>query len=362
MPITVRHEPSAGVTGLAAVMTGAGAADTAQHQRSAQIAQTAATLGARRDLQIQQIQAQRVAQERDIEARAELQKAAAQDAEERLVLNAGLQQDYQEQQFKDELSRVREAAKLRAKQFEYEYTVDQKRQLAEYNRARQTVMSSRDLDEREKEAALRAIDLQQAEIEPSAIPRDPSKPIFPDGQGIGESWISESGAAVTRDAQGELKLLQREDQSAAYQRDKLEADFRSKVLEIRTELATGYTEFRDKTGQLKSRPRSKEEVDQLAETILAPFRQTEQQQAPQPEPTARPPGEGDFPMTPQLAHWAQGLGVKPTESERGLPEAVAYAQAMLRKASEMDRRGEDVQHMWPVIQEAAAILRRYREQ
>jgi len=222
MPITVRHDAGDGdlsaLTGLAAL---AGAMQARAPQAPRVDPQGLPRVSGHRPrgslpsamARGAALRAAREKQIRDIEARADLEKQSADDAMKRTALEAGLGQQMQEQEYDLAISKMQEQAKIAANQFEYKFDAGQRQEIARLNNARRAVQSSTRFSPEEKEIALRQIDMQQAQIEPSAFPADPNKLQFEEGKEPGKVWRGEDGSILTTDPEtGMSKLIQRWDQ------------------------------------------------------------------------------------------------------------------------------------------------------
>lgn len=312
MPIVVRHGGQGG-TAAGQIIAQSGLANLQLAHRDAQLA---AQLRQQRDLQIT-----------EINARADLQKQAASQAMARTALQHGLDGQLREEEFARTMTRMQEQAKLQAQQWEYQYTAQQRQEIARFNNARQTIQSSRHFSPEEKSVALAQIDLQQSNIKPSMMPRDPSKPLYPEGQGVGEAWVDQNGSVVGRKPDGSLQLIQRFDQGPeahqlkmqAAREDKaleLAAKREEKLLELRLKLATESIDQTGADGKVTgSRTRTPQEIDAIMESVTG-------------ERSNEQPGEK------QPAPWwsrPENKGMQVTEGDKQLPPQVGYAQAYVRQ-------------------------------
>ena len=304
MPIVVEHGGHAGpVAGQ--IIAQAGMRDLDRQQHDAMLAQ--------------QLQQQRDMQMADIAARADFQRQSADEAMARTALQHGLDSQLREQEFDRSLQRMQEDARIQANQWEYQYTAQQRQEIARFNNARQAINSSDQWSPDEKAAALKMIDLQQSHIKPAMMPRDPSKPIYPDGKGIGETWADQQGSIVSRDKDGQIKLIQRYDQGPEATKLKLQAEAEKKkfeaqekreqkLLELRLKLATEDVVETGPDGTPKRRARSPDEINAIIQTVMGG---AQQQQTP----------------------WWENAGskeLKVMESDKQLPPQVGYAQSYVR--------------------------------
>lgn len=302
MPINVLHGGQAGpVAGQ--IIAQSGQADLARQQQQSQLTQ--------------QLQAHRDAQMADISARADFQRQAADEAMARTALQHGLDGQIREQEFDRTLTKMQEQARLQASQWEYQYNAQQRQEIAKFNTARQAINSSDQWAPEEKAAALKMVDLQQANIKPAMMPRDPSKPVYPDGQGIGQTWADQQGSIVARTKDGDIKLIQRYDQGpeaaklktqAETERKQFEAQEKreQKLLGLRLKLAT--EDVSD--GKDGRRARTADEVNTIMQTVLG-GQQQPQEQAPW---WKRP----------------ENKALQVTESDTQLPQQVGFAQSIVR--------------------------------
>ena len=191
MGITVAHGPQRGSEAAGQIF--------AQAARTA--AQGAQALAQRRQ-QTKQLEQQREMQMAQIEAQADRQKQAADDAYARTALQAGLEGELREQEFERSITKVQEQAKAQAAQWEYRYSTQQRREIAQLNEADNRVQNDPRFSEGEKEQWRHASMAKRAGISPSAFPRDPEKFTFPEGQQVGQ-FYEENGVLGSRKANGE---------------------------------------------------------------------------------------------------------------------------------------------------------------
>lgn len=303
MGIEVQHGGVGGTT-AGQIIAQAGQANLERQHQDIQLSQK---LKQQRDMQMTQIEAQ-----------SDLQKQAADDAMARTALKHGLDGQIREQEFDNTLTKMQEQARIQANQWEYQWTGKQRQEIAKYNNSRQMIKDSDNWSPEEKTSALRAIDLKQANIKPSMMPRDPSKPQYPEGRGIGDAWTDDSGTTLARTKDGDLKLMVRPDQTREYHAEKLKAERENKMLELKMKLATESVDEVGADGAVTgSRHRTPEEINALVGAITG-------QQAPQQQqPQQREPKEW----------WEKAgqLGVKVKDSDKRLPPMVGAAQAYFRE-------------------------------
>lgn len=225
MGITVAHEPSPSVIGAAGFGVGQGRRQERDIDRARQDSQFAARLAA----------AER-AQQAAMVARAREGERNRQFSADRDTWRA----DELAGRTEREMTWRQEAAAQNAQQaqglWDYQYSSKQRRQIEQLNQARQTVADSPHLSDPQKQEALRQIDLRQAGIQPQAIPRDPNKQQYPEGQDVGQQWRDEAtGALLTRDPDGKERLLVRPDQTMDYLLQKQTADQQKMAVQTQTE-------------------------------------------------------------------------------------------------------------------------------
>ena len=298
MGINVQHGGQGGVS-AGQLIASAGQRNLDRQQRDAQFSQR---LKQQRDMQMVQIDAQ-----------ADLQRQAADDAMARTAMRAGLDEHIREQEFDRSLMKMKEQARLQASQWEYQYTAKQRQEIAKFNNARQAIQNNRSWSSEEKAQALKLIDLQQANIKPAMMPRDPSKPVFPDGQGVGEMWKDERGATVTRTTDGEVKLLVRPDQTPEYLAQKQKAERENELFKLKAKLASESIGTGDGGNAIY---RTAEEINSIIANITGeapPIGQQQEQQGPE-------------------AWWSsiKKMGVEVRDSDKKLPSQVGGAQAFFR--------------------------------
>jgi hypothetical protein len=354
--------------------TGRGAERELESRRAA--GRLAVQLDAQQTMQTQRLGAQRDMQMEQIEARAEMQKQAADTAYKRTALAAGLQGKLKEQQLDNELTKLQETARLEAEQFEYEFTTKQRQEIAKFNEARQRIGRDPNFSEDERAAATRAIDLQQAGIHPSLMPRDPNKPTFAEGREPGAAWkdpeITPGATFQTKigsNGQPEVGLLVRPDQTPEYKEMEIQAE-REKAMVLRRQ------KWEDE------RRRYEIELDKLEVPIVEEAKEggwlgigaeeggptglkrllTESEKQERirrhfgaPPPT---PGEGQGPSDIELEEELQRrvdtqepwwMGTKATDAEKQLPPMPGRASMYIREAI---KEYKGIKNMPPEVQAA----------
>jgi len=189
MPIVVAHGGVDESTAAGQIIAQAGQANLNRQQQAS--------------MQADQLASQRAMQIDQINAQADRQRQAADDAYARTALQHGLDDQIREEEFDKTLKLKQADAKSQAEQWDYKYTSQQRQQIAGFNQSRQMIQNSPRWSDGEKRIALRQIDLAQAGITPSMMPADPMKRNDPPGQGVGQVW-EENGVLMSRNVGGDL--------------------------------------------------------------------------------------------------------------------------------------------------------------
>lgn len=369
MAIEVRHDIPAGMTALAGALAGRGVAAERELESRRQAGRLAVQLDAQQTRQTQELSARRGMQMAQIEAQADRDKEAADTAYARTALAAGLEGKIQEQQFDNQMESLQEGARVKANQFEYQFTTKQRQEIAKFNDARQMINSNSAFSLEEREAALRAIDLQQAGITPSMVPADPDKPQFTKGREPGKTWRDEAGNWMVSPPDGsEPKLILRNNQTQEHFDRMHQQTMELKVMELRAKREADIAKMRmdlakeevgvrgpggEITGETKLRY-DRSQIDDIMERALG-----SQESAPagEQDAAAKPKWE-DKPR--ELIGWSRGIGAQRTKAEADLPEFVGLAQAFMRRVrSKVKSGGKISPDMSEAIQEAQAILSQY---
>lgn len=198
MPITVRHEPGGGMAALAALLGGQGQREVRQEEQRVSTGDLLAQLDSRRQMQRAQIDAQ-----------AQAQAKASDDAFKRDAIGAGLAEDVQQREFDNRLTGMQEEARAKASQWEYQFTTKQRQEIAKFNQADQLIDQSDSFSEEEKEIMHRQVEQGRMGITPGVVPADPNKQVFkptPDGQStdIGTQWTIPGVGTFTREPDGKI--------------------------------------------------------------------------------------------------------------------------------------------------------------
>ena len=316
MAITIQHGLQGG-TAAGQIIAQAGQANL---QRQQQAAMQINQLNARREMQMQQIQAQ-----------ADRQRQATDAAYARTALQGGLEEQLREQEFERSITKVQEQAKAQAAQWEYRYSTEQRQKIARINSANQKVQTDPSFDDEDKKQWNSMFIAEIAGIKPPAIPRDPEKFTFPEGQQVGQ-FYEENGVLGSRKANGETwqadwrktqEGQKREHElKTAQDSAKLEIELEKEKREFLQKLYT--TEISDGLGK---RVRRSDEIRVAFEDVFGARQQ--QQQSGQPEVM---------------------YGAELTEIEKQYPRevgsAIIFMKAMKSKFGSLGDMPEDVKAAW----------------
>ena len=182
-------------------------------------------------MQVKQLDAQRGAQMRQIEAQADRQKEAADTAYARTALAAGLQENIQEQQFDNQMSKMQEAARLQANQFEFQYSFKDRQEMAKLNDAERTLAQDDTLDDQSKARMSELIMRKRAGITGGSVPASPGKQIFKEGRAPGDEFEDQGGNWHMVMPDGTPKMTLRRDQGPEAAKQKHEQDMELKRME-----------------------------------------------------------------------------------------------------------------------------------
>ncbi len=269
-----------------------------------------------------------------------------------------------------QLEEMRGEALIKAQQFDYEYTTKQRQELARLNNARQEIAKSPNYTEDEKKAAFRAIDLTQAGVQPSAMPRDPNKPRWPgpEGTGPGQIWRDEETGALVTGLMGrngaEVRLLIRSDQTIEYIQQKTEAEAIAKQAAARQKYEDDLWSFRVKEKKSDTLKGTKEESDrfltaeEIQDRMDARFGREE---------VLQPGPDGAAMQEPQLGPQQEGVddwwsqlesdGIQVSDGEKQLPSQIGAASALYRAYREKYGSYQNIpDDMKPAYREAMKLL------
>ncbi len=369
MPIVVRHDVPAGIAALAGLMTGRGRAAVGEREALRTGGRQIVAQEAQAARQTQSLQAQRASQIRQIEAQADRQKEAADTAFARTALAAGLEENIQEQEFDNRMAGLQEQARVKANQFEYEFTTNQRNEIAKLNEGDQIMDDSRFSDaDRNEWQRMKAQRL--AGITPKPRPVDPNKPVYQEGRAPGQEFQDQGGNWHMVQPDGTTKMTLRRDQGQEAAAEKHQQAMELKELEVKMKAADTY-----RAAKLKL----------LMETVKEPVTGGEEGEEIE-VPKYTPRGAKAFleragytnPFEPEVQEaaapgkaddWESGLrlikawsgNVERTEAEEGMPEPAAAAQAFLRYVKGKADRGEAISSaMRSVVGEAGKILSQYQ--
>ncbi len=233
---------------------------------------------------------------------------------------------------------AREEAKLEARQFDYKFTQRQRQEQAQRNNAIQALNSSEEFSEEEKAIGRRSIEKKYFGIdEPTALPSDPDKVKFPEGQGAGATWENAYGGVSFRDKDGQERTLLKPVETDKGIRNKQEYEQLDKLNKFIMEKAA------ENIGDTLSGPkfRSKKQIIELRDNIVASMGAVEEEVDPAAAEAIFQQGFdrllGDQPQ-PQSQQQdpiaeAQARGINVTDVDMDLPPEVAVAQATVRDIS-----------------------------
>lgn len=237
-----------------------------------------------------------------------------------------LQMEYEEkaQRFglETRLEEKREEGRLEAEKWESQYTAKQRQEIQQHNNAIQAIQQSEDLDTAQQEAMIRKVRMHMAGIQPSQIPSDPDKIQFEPGREPGVLWPGEDGGRYTTiigsSGAPEAKLLVRPDQTLEYMREK--AEFDQQIEKSKQGLA-----------DTEARRTSREAIGKMTIDV-----ETKTGTSKRFLNAAERQEQMDFIYGPedQEENWwdaAEAQGVPITDSDKGLPPDVGFAQAYLRQ-------------------------------
>ena len=239
MPIKVRHDVPAGIAALAGLMTGRGRAAVGEREALRVGGRQVVAQEAQAARQTQQLQAQRAGQMEQIKAQADRQREAADTAFARTALAAGLEENIQEQEFDNRMAGLQEQARIKANQFEYEFTTKDRNRIAKLNEGDQIMSDPRfnDFDRMEWQR-IKAQEL--AGITPKPRPVDPNKQTFPPGTGPGILTEGKNGSVTTIDKDGIQKVIVRPDQTVEFAEMKHKQALELKKVEVDLKQADTY--------------------------------------------------------------------------------------------------------------------------
>lgn len=373
MPITVRHDAGGGALARLAALSGL----TGQQNIEADRQQ-------RDRLQANQLAAQRDRQQEQIQAAAQRQSQAADDAAAKTALTFGLEKQVKEDAFNRELETIQAEAKARAEQWEYQYSAKARQDIARGNDALQRIAQMKAAGEIDATTAARMtheVNLGMSGITSSRVPVSPDK--LPDGMQPGASSFDEHGNFRIRNKDGEDRIEQpwyetlegkqkihdwdmekeqlkqvsaiAKERRAAKQ--KLMTETIEPVLQEGKEVDWGI-DIKRKVGS--PRFRNATEANEILDQIYGP----EQQGVPA---TGQPAGaqQEAAPLTTgtfDQIFEEQKKSLKYTKAEHGLPDRVAKAQAFLRRADEMNYSERGSLQMKRAILEALSIMDQYLKQ
>jgi hypothetical protein len=191
MPITIKYDPDYQLVGRVAYTAGAGQAAERSQIRQEEIDQQAAQ---------RQLQREQMAQQAALAAANDRQQLTMRQME----FDNAAKQAEQKNQFDLEAIKVHEDASVSGQ--ERIYTFQQNQQRQKLLQAKQDWNNNPDIDLVTKQKGNRLLDYELNGINPQDLQK--TSP-WPDGQDVGQTWQDETGALLTRDVQGNIKLLQK---------------------------------------------------------------------------------------------------------------------------------------------------------
>jgi len=304
-----------------------------------------------------QLSQQRDMQQAQIDAAAQRQKSAADEALKRMTVQYGLEGQVKRDAFDNELSKMREQARLTAQNTEYTYTTKQRIEDAKFARAEQAIKTNQQFSRQERDEALRRLSVARAGIrEPTEILGDPNKPKYPEGEEPGVRITADDGAIWSREMDGNWRLHQSAKDSIQYLQKQSQAELQLKQLEIQAKREQAITETRAKLladdvrivgpdGKAVYRRRTPEEVDEIVSSAFGIERQIQ------------PAQQGEQPWWERATQ--NGLMVE--ESDLAFPEEVGGSIAFIRTVKA--RFGDQVpDELRKAYEQAALVVSAYAAQ
>ncbi len=310
--------------------------------------------------------------------------------------------------FQEQFAQEQQIGRLRARQaaekWEFIYTTQQRHRIARLNQARVDIGKNMNFSLEEKKAAIRLLDLEEAGIEPSMMPK---KNNFPDDQqpgmifeipGKGTFSRKEDGSLqpitapkdmpeeLERSRQHALELAnQKRNQAQRDARTAAEVDWSSETyidekqvkkllspeqVQERSrryfpglweeDLQAKIQEFREYQSRIDEQ-KAAEDGRRQAE-IDSRLEQEQQSQEPQAVAPGQPQPQGpsgepaqDAEAKKQFDQLSKGIAI--TKAESGMPNRVAMAQAFLREVS--SSRSSVPEYKMLAVEEARRILREH---
>lgn len=294
-----------------------------------------------------------------INARANLQKQASQEALKRSVVQAGLTEKLAEQNFEREMLAAREAAKMQAQNVEYKYTTAQRIEDAKFARAEQMIQSSDSFTPEEKQIALQRLQIARAGIrQPTEILGDPNKAKFPEGKGIGETW-TENGGVVRRDENGVPQILFRPDQMPEYLQQKQENELKIKQQEWENKLAIEKQKAQLEREKLLAEKR----IELLTEEIVTDS--GTRRRTPQEVSDIMEAAFGEEQKRNETPWWddLKQKGYMVEEEDLQYPQSVGGSRAFLRTMERVHGSFENIpDELKPAVESAARVVAAYDRQ
>ncbi len=337
MPITVQYGATE-KSNAGQILAQSGLANLAREQQSRLDADR---LRQQRDMQLIQIDAQANQQ------REAAQAGMASDAM-RFNFNQQLQESAREQTSDNAIREAEYTQQLKEQGFDYEYTLGQRQEIAQWDNTLQRIDSSDDLNDEEKLIARRQVLKKKSGIEKTVLPADPDAMKFPENQAqsLQETWKDEDGNIMAYSAKGEPIVRQDYKDTKPGIQAKQEYDRQQEETKWISDLSTKLIDDGE-GGKRTMEPKeiadtiftaesAKEELERMR---VEKQQQQERQQQELIESSARIFGMRD--QQPQQQEdptgfigLAEQLGVQPNEKEQRLPGDIGAMFAILRTVDE----------------------------
>jgi len=241
------------------------------------------------------------------------------------------------------MEQKKQEAKLEADQWESKFSAQQRQEIAGFNKARQDITRNPRLSPQEKMRATQIIDLEQANIKPNMVLRDPNKPSPEQIEKMQSTRKDpETGATMGYSRNQEPRVILKHADSLEGIQQKREYDRETKreekMAEFRMKLAS--EDIVVGSGEDKTvRTRTSEEVDKIMQSAFGiKVPQQEEQQ------------------------WWESSRLNVEESDKKLPSRVGFSRAYLRTVQQRYGSSENVpKEFREKAAEAANTLREYRE-
>lgn len=401
MAFVIRHDVPAGMTAMLATMAGQATGEEkrrqAQLQRSAAMSQTAARIGASRDMQVQRLDEAARQQHESIQARAEAQQQqieavsarahqTAEYAKDRMAYGAGLQEELEEQKFGRAMEKMEVEANQQAQQFEWKMDVTAKK-LQNEARRNLTFLSSPEATKLFDSGQIRQL-TQQAELQirnpiRTPVAREPQpddnlvdsqgnpvkfNQVFTDDAGDRVSYEIGSRGQVVRQIHTpyrysqqylEAKMVQEQEQALG-DIDQKRREYAGKLMEKPVPTYDASGEGTGETRMLEFSEAMKRA--RYVYPIQAPSKeQSEADRQQQIETQQAKDAEIESAIREPVNMWAwiQAWDVRLTPAEEKLPRNEGQARAFARELRKRQKAGQEISaDMIPAIKESFLIIER----